>query len=438
MQSTPQILRAATLVRTCPRACSQFSRKTPCTQFIKPTKPQLRLLSQWHPRPNVRYSKPSRSAILRYQQIRHKTARATAHDLYKEYPISFSLACFCILTACLGLVYANYIYRSYIIGEFAAYPEPIAQALRRALYYSNHDLQPQNAIKYYSKALDLATEMGMDPLSNEMLGVKFQLASFLEKQIHQPKMAIEVLERVKQHCSAWVEEYGDLERQREKRTRLLGQIVRVGVKLGDLYARPDVMETEHAEESLVGAVTTLLKEQERREREGVKEGEGEWIGAEEIGGALESLATHYTLLSRPSLSTPLYLQTLPLLPPKSCHLTTTMTSLSASLFTLATSPPSPYDPPLPHSTQETHLHSAKTWAEKALANAADIAPPERTRECDEGCAVALHNLGEIAEWMGEVGEARRRYVEAGSVSRGIGFEEGVRRAEGRLRALEGK
>ncbi|KAI4179065.1 MAG: hypothetical protein L6R41_008056, partial [Letrouitia leprolyta] len=110
--------------------------------------------------------------------------------------------------------------------------------------------------------------MGLDPLSNEMLGVKFQLASFLEKQIHQPKMAIEVLERVKQHCSAWIEEYGGLERQREKRTRLLGQIVRVGVKLGDLYARPDVMETEHAEESLVGAVTTLLKEQERREREG--------------------------------------------------------------------------------------------------------------------------------------------------------------------------
>lgn len=104
-------------------------------------------------------------------------------------------------------------------------------------------------------------------------------------------MAIEVLERVKQHYEAWVEEFGGLERQREKRTRVLGQMVRVGVKLGDLYARPDVMETEHAEESLVWAVTTLLKEQERREREGVKEGEGNWIGAEEIGGALECTDT---------------------------------------------------------------------------------------------------------------------------------------------------
>ncbi|KAL9025467.1 MAG: hypothetical protein Q9196_005714 [Gyalolechia fulgens] len=192
-----------------------------------------------------------------------------------------------IVTACLGLIYANHFYQSYILGEFAAYPEPVARHLRRALYYSNHDVQPENAVKYYTKALDLAKEMGIDPLSDEMLGVKFQLASFLEKQIHHPKMAIEVLERVKQHCEAWVEEFGGLEAQREKRTRVLGQMVRMGVKLGDLYARPDVMETEHAEESLVWAVTTLLKEQARREREGVKEGEGDWMGAEEIGGALE-------------------------------------------------------------------------------------------------------------------------------------------------------
>lgn len=197
-----------------------------------------------------------------------------------------------IITACLGLIYANYIYRSYILGEFTAYPEPVARHLRRALFYSNHDIQPDTAVEYYMKALSLATEMGIDPLSDEILGVKFQLAAFLEKQVHQPRMAIEVLERVKAHCVAWVDEYGGLERQREKRTRVLGQVVRVGVKLGDLYASPDVMETERAEESLVWAVTTLLKEQERRQREGVKEGEEKWIGAEEIGGALECISSH--------------------------------------------------------------------------------------------------------------------------------------------------
>ncbi|KAL8825190.1 MAG: hypothetical protein Q9170_007889 [Blastenia crenularia] len=276
------------LARTCAQMYSRriphISQRTVCNQFSKTSS---RSISQWHPRPNPRTPRFPKSSILYQHQLRHSTFRTAARDLYKQYPLSVSLASFCILTACLGFIYANYVYRAYILGEFSAYPEPIARLLRRALYYSNHDLQPENAIKYYTKALDLATEMGLDPLSDEILGVKFQLASFLEKQVHQPKMAIEVLERVKGHCGAWIEEYGALERQREKRARVLGQMVRVSVKLGELYARPDVQETEHAEESLVWAVTTLLKEQERREREGVKEGEGGWIGAEEIGGALE-------------------------------------------------------------------------------------------------------------------------------------------------------
>lgn len=192
-----------------------------------------------------------------------------------------------IVSAIIGLIYTNYFYQSYILGEFAAFPEPVARKLRRALFYSNYDVQPDNALKYYKQALVAAEEVGMDPFSDEILGVKFQLASFFEKQIHQPKMAIEILERVRQSCLDWVKESGGLEENRGKRTRVLGQCVRMSVKLGELYAGPEIMEGEQAEESLVWGVTTLLKEQERREREGVKEGEGEWMNPEEIGGALE-------------------------------------------------------------------------------------------------------------------------------------------------------
>ena len=35
------------------------------------------------------------------------------------------------------------------------------------------------------------------------------------------------------------------------------------------------------------SVTALLKEQKRRQDEGVKEGEGQWLTDEEIGGTLE-------------------------------------------------------------------------------------------------------------------------------------------------------
>ncbi|KAL8733913.1 MAG: hypothetical protein Q9181_003405 [Wetmoreana brouardii] len=380
------------------------------------------------------HSARSRNAISIPPQRRHKSFRVAARELYKEYPISVSFASFCIVSAILAFLYANYLYRNYILGEFLPYPEPVARKLRRALYYSNHDLQPENALKYYKQALQAAAECGMDPFSDEILGVRFQLASFLEKQLMQPRMAIEVLERVRKDCLDWEGGKGREEGRRGERTRVLGQCVRVSVKLGELYARPDIMETEHAEESLVWAVTTLLKEQGRREREGVKEGEGEWMSIEEIGGALESLGNHYSSRSQHYLATPLYLQAVSLIPKTNCHAVILMNNLSASLSQQRT-PSTPYDPP---ADPAALISSARTWAEKALDVAKTIQPPERNGECDEGCAVAMHNLGEIAEMQGNVQEARKWYEQAREGSKRTGFGEGMQRAVERLELLEGK
>lgn len=117
-------------------------------------------------------------------------------------------------------------------------------------------------------------------------------------------MAIEVLERVRQNCLDWERELGGELKNRGKRTRVLGQCVRMSVKLGELYAGPEIMESEHAEESLVWAVTTLLKEQGRREREGVREEDGQWMNAEEIGGALECITFSVLRPSSPSIYWP--------------------------------------------------------------------------------------------------------------------------------------
>ena len=88
-----------------------------------------------------------------------------------------------------------------------------------------------------------------------------------------------------------MEELGGLERNVGKRTRVLGKTIGISVKLGEYYANPYVDDPEAAEERLVWAVTALLKEQKRREEEGVKEGEGEWMSNEEIGGALECMGS---------------------------------------------------------------------------------------------------------------------------------------------------
>lgn len=185
-----------------------------------------------------------------------------------------------------ALVYVNFVYKTYIIDDFKAYPEPVAVKLRRALYYTNIDPQPKNALKYYRQALELADEMGIDPFSEEILGVKIQVA-FMYEKIHQYQGAIDVLEIVRSDCLKWIEQLGGKKGNEGKRTRVLGKTIAMSVKLGELYANVYVAEQEAAEEKLVWAVTALLKEQKRREDEGVKEGEGEWLSNEEIGGSLE-------------------------------------------------------------------------------------------------------------------------------------------------------
>ena len=126
----------------------------------------------------------------------------------------------------------------------------------------------------------------MDPFSDEVLGIKIQVAALMERIEQFPK-AIEVLEHVRRDCLKWIELKGGDEGLEGQRTRVLQKCVGISVKLGELYSSAWVQDTPAAEEKLVWAVTTVLKERQRREEEGVKEGEGDWLTNEEIGAALE-------------------------------------------------------------------------------------------------------------------------------------------------------
>jgi hypothetical protein len=106
------------------------------------------------------------------------------------------------------------------------------------------------------------------------------------------------------------------------------------------------------------------------------------------------------------------------------------TSSSANSFSNA--------PPPPRAVLVDH---ARQWASKALARAAIIAPADRDEECDAGCAVATHNLGEFFEMEGKLTEARQKYEEAAALSKAVGFAEGQANAkEGikRVKKLEKK
>jgi tetratricopeptide (TPR) repeat protein len=94
-------------------------------------------------------------------------------------------------------------------------------------------------------------------------------------------------------------------------------------------------------------------------------------------------------------------------------------------------------PNTPAPSHEQLVEQATQWANKALARAATIAPPDRSEECDVGCAVATHNLGEFLEMEGKLDDARKKYDEAASLAKAVGFEEGQENAKTALKRIEG-
>ena len=109
-----------------------------------------------------------------------------------------------------------------------------------------------------------------------------------------------------------------------------------------------------------------------------------------------------------------------------------MNNLAASLA-LQNPPPTPGQPPTSTASQ---LDAAGTWARKALKLGQNIQPPQRTEECDEGCAVATINLGDFAMMGGRVQEARKWWEEGRGLCKGIGMIEGMQRADRALKELD--
>ncbi|KAM0718579.1 hypothetical protein Q7P37_005649 [Cladosporium fusiforme] len=374
-----------------------------------------------------------------------------AKSLFQEYPFQIVLASGFVLSGAVAVVYANYVYQNYIIASFHKYPEPVAVKLRRALYYTNQDLQPKEALKYYRQALQIAEEIGMDPFSDEIMGVKIQVAGMMEK-IEQYTKAIQVLEILRRDSLQWMEQLGGLEENKIKRTNVLQKLVGISIKLGELYSQPVIYNRDMAENRLVWAVETVLKERQRRDTQKVsEEAEGAWLSDSEIGAAMEALAHTYEDKDQHHLATPLFLQALSLHGTSSCHSVILMNNLASCLaqqspraakaaqeYARSQAITAGEQPEQPLVTRETMISNAQTWAQKAIDVAAKIQPPERDEECDMGCAVALHNLGEFAEMKGDLAEARKKYAEAISLAKALGFAEGVENGQARLKELKGK
>lgn len=192
-----------------------------------------------------------------------------------------------MLISGFAVIYIPWYYENIIVRPYHNFPEPVAKKLRRAIFYSHgSNIDIREANKYFRQALAIATEMGMDPFSPEILGVKYTISALFEHNGHYP-LACDVLEIMRVDCQRWIDEFSHKHITDGDRSRVLKVMVQLNVKLGDLYDSKYMNQPEDAEKRLTDAVEIALREKARRETEGVKEGEGEWLTDEEMGATLE-------------------------------------------------------------------------------------------------------------------------------------------------------
>ncbi|KAI6367087.1 hypothetical protein MCOR25_005009 [Pyricularia grisea] len=230
-----------------------------------------------------------------------------------------------------------------------------------------------------------------------------------------------------------------------KRNRIIRRSIGIAVKLGQLYSDEHVLKQDLAHERLTWAVETLLREMQRRSTEGTKPGEYDFLSDEEVGGVFEQLGQSFLAKDKAHLAVPLFFQALNLCKAP-CHTATLMNNLATAFAQHPiTGDNIPQDlikfsnkssPEWWAATKATYLEFAKNWANNAVGLASSTKGEDvRTPECDQACAVALCNLGEIASLSGNPEEARKRFNQCIAMSNKLDFPEGVKQAKAGLKEL---
>ena len=414
--------------------------------------------------------------------------REASKGVFRKNPILLPLAVFSIVSGIAVFAYVSYVEVTRVQPQYHKFPPPVADQLRTAVYYTEIDLNPPKALKAYKEALRIAVEMGMHPFSDEVLGIKLQVAMMLEKS-GLVKPAVEVLERTKAEALKWIEEgrmaesaqadkskvgqvpvkanvsrenvqvhtdgLEDAEKQMKEmqefearqRDRALKKVVGMEMKLAELYASEYIQDEKKAEDAQVAAVELCLKEMHRRQSLGLPvgggaagEGDGEsWLNMTEIATALAELADTYTAKDRSELAMPLYLRALEMIRvaegnSPSCKQVVLLNSVASAMVGQVQVPAKPR-PQEKQPSREQTIDAARQWAQKAIDVAARIQPPVRNDECDLTCVVATYNLGEIAELQNKPDVAQQRYAEAKSLAQGLGYEEGIAMTDKAMKRL---
>ncbi|KAJ9310785.1 TPR domain protein [Paecilomyces variotii] len=417
----------------------------------------------------------SQNRSLSFAQRMKLGFREASKGIWRKNPILLPFALLSVAGATAFFAYVTYIRLTRIEPVFHKFPPEVADALRTAIYYTEIDMDPQRALDSYKLALRTALAHGMHPYSDEVLGIRLQVALMLEKA-GLIKQATQVLERTKAESLKWVDEgrknkaiadkelagktetieindpevleeqqkQRDLEEYEERqRDKTLKKIVGMGMKLAELYAGDYMQDEKKAEAAQIAAVELCLKEMKRRQDlglpvGGVNEDNDAWLNLSEIATALTELGTTYINQEKYELSIPLFMQALGMVKQvdgdaTTCKQVVLLNNVATAMAGRAQQPirPSKENPV----TREQLIESAKKWAQMAIDVAAKVQPPVRDEDCDVSCVVATYNLGELAELQDKRDLAEKYYQDAKALAKGIGFDDGIDMADTALKRI---
>ncbi|GBF61342.1 hypothetical protein TMEN_3826 [Trichophyton mentagrophytes] len=440
-------------------------------------------------RPRIQFltRNPSNSQIRSYtfyQRFRDNF-RVAARNVHRKHPIGFPLTLLFAVGNTALLVYIVYDFMTRVNPEFTKFPKEIATPLRKAVYYTEMDLNPPSALAYYKQALAAGHQLGLHPFSDEMLGIRLAVAAMLEKA----KLfdaAIEVLETIKRDCETWIEngrrrklimdrenqsgkttrpdpsdldavtEYeAGLKKEQEEeelRDKVVKKIPGISVKLADIYSEQYPDDTTKAEKLLTSAFETSRAELQRRRDLKLPittdEENPSYLTLSEVGNACSELADHYVNKGRSDLATILYMQAISLFKEDEgdgrhkCIQAVLLNNIASQMAEQAGKVPlgaalSSSASPNPVSRDQL-LSAAGEWAKKALDVATNVEESYKNEQCDQACVVALFNLGEIAEMQENSHQAEDFYGKAKAAAVKVQFAEGIEQAEDALKRLRRK
>ncbi|KAK2826869.1 hypothetical protein FQN49_007377 [Arthroderma sp. PD_2] len=418
-----------------------------------------------------------------YQRFRDNF-RVAARNVHRKHPIGFPITLLFAVGNTAYLVYIIYDYVTRVNPQYTRFPKEVAAPLRKAVYYTEMDPNPPSALAYYKQALQAAHQVGLHPFSDEVLGIRLKVSSMLE-EANLLKAAIEVLEKTKRDCEAWVEngrrrklvldrerETGkqilpdssnpdaiaereaELQKEQEEerlRDRAMKKVPGMNIKLAELYSSEHSQDIEKVEKLLIAAVETSRAELQRRRDLKLPIAANEdnsFVTLTDVGNSCNELADNYASKGKSDLATVLYMQALSLFKEdegsgqNKCIQVVLLNNISSQMAEHAqkaslSAPPSASSSINPVSREQL-LSAAAEWAKKALDVASHIEKSARDEQCDHACLIALYNLGEIAEMQENARQAEEFYRKARASAVELQFTEGVERADEALKRLQSR